>query len=203
VSAAAPVAIQYWLSTSSPWTWLGSARFIELAQRAGARVEVLPVDLGAVFAATGGLPLAQRPAARRSYRLLELTRWSRRLAVPLVIEPSHHPIDREPSSRLLIAASEAGADALALSHAVLRALWAQDRDIGDWDLLAQLANDCGLDGPALVASARAPAAGERYQENTRRAIAAEVFGSPTWVVAGERFWGQDRLELLAERILGT
>lgn len=86
---------------------------------------------------------------------------------------------------------------------MLRALWAQDRDIGDWGLLAQLAQDCGLDGPALVESARAPATGERYLENTRRAIAAGVFGSPTWVVAGERFWGQDRLDLLAERILGT
>lgn len=203
MSAAAPVAIQYWLSTTSPWTWLGSGRFMELARRTGACVELLPVDLGAVFAATGGLPVAQRPPARRSYRLLELTRWSRRLGVPLVLEPRHHPIDREPSSRLLVAASEAGGDALALSHAVLRALWAQDQDIGDWDLLAHIAQECGLDGPALVASARAPAMGERYVENTRRAIAAEVFGSPTWVVAGERFWGQDRLDLLAERLAGT
>jgi 2-hydroxychromene-2-carboxylate isomerase len=203
VSAAAPLRIQYWLSTSSPWTWLGSGRFLDLAQRTGARVEVLPVDLGAVFAATGGLPVAQRPAARRSYRLLELTRWSRRLGLPLVIEPKHHPIDREPSSRLLIATAQAGGDALALSHAVLRALWAEDRDIGDWDLLAALARDCGLDGPALVEAARAPAAGERYRENTQHAIDAEVFGSPTWVVEGERFWGQDRLDLLAERLFGT
>jgi 2-hydroxychromene-2-carboxylate isomerase len=136
VSAAAPVAIQYWLSTSNPRTWLGSGHFMQLARRARARVEVLPVDLGAVFAATGGLPVAQRPPARHSYRLLELTRWSRRLRLPLVIE-----------------------------------------------------------------SARAPATGEL--ENTRRAIAAEVFGSPTRVVAGERFRGQDRLDLLAEHILGA
>ncbi|MDB5954584.1 2-hydroxychromene-2-carboxylate isomerase [Ramlibacter sp.] len=203
MSGAAPVAIQYWLSTSSPWTWLGSGRFTELTRRTRAHVEVLPLDLSAVFATTGGLPVAQRPAARRSYRLLELARWSHRLGLPLTIEPKHHPIDREPSSRLLIGAAAAGGDAPALSHAVLRALWAQDRDIGDWDLLADLARDCGLDGTALVESARAPATRERYRENTQRAISAEVFGSPTWVLGGERFWGQDRLDQLAERLLGA
>jgi 2-hydroxychromene-2-carboxylate isomerase len=197
--SAAP-AIQYWLSTTSPWTWLGSQRFLQLAAQAGAAVEVLPVDLGAVFAATGGLPVPQRPAARRSYRELELARWSRRLGVPLNVAPRHAPVDRAPSSRLLIAAGQAGPDALALSHAVLRAFWAEERDIADWDTLAQLADGCGMDGGALVRAARHPDVQDAYLGNTLRAIDAEVFGAPTYVLAGERFWGQDRLELLAERL---
>jgi 2-hydroxychromene-2-carboxylate isomerase len=197
--SAAP-AIQYWLSTTSPWTWLGSQRFLQLAAQAGAAVEVLPVDLGAVFAATGGLPVPQRPAARRSYRELELARWSRRLGVPLNVAPRHAPVDRAPSSRLLIAAGQTGPDALALSHAVLRAFWAEERDIADWDTLAQLADGCGMDGGALVRAARHPDVQDAYLGNTLRAIDAEVFGAPTYVLAGERFWGQDRLELLAERL---
>lgn len=196
----APAAIQYWFSTASPWTWLGSARFGELVRRVGANVEVLPVDLGAVFAATGGTPFPQRSEARRTYRQLELARWSRRLGVPLTLEPRYYPVDRGPSSRLLIAAGNAGLDALALSHVVLRAIWAEDQDIADWATLEKLAAGCGHDGGALVRAAAQPGVERQYLDNTRRAVEAQVFGSPTFIVDGERFWGQDRLEFLAERI---
>jgi len=192
--------IQYWLSTASPWAWLGSARFIELVKATGAKVTVLPVDLGAVFAATGGTPFSQRSAARQSYRQLELARWSQHLDIPVNLEPRHYPVDRGPSSRLLIAASNAGLDALPLSHAVLRAIWSQERNIADWDTLAQLANECQLDGTALVHAARQADVERQYQDTTRQAIEAQVFGAPTYIVEGERFWGQDRLDFLAQRL---
>ena len=192
--------VQYWFSVASPWTWLGSARFAQLARRARAEVEVLPIELGAVFAATGGRPFAERPEARRSYRQLELARWSGRLGVPLTLEPRFYPVDRAPASRLLIAARRRGLDALGLSHAVLRAIWQEQRDIADWATLRQLADEQGLDGAALAEAARDPAVLEEFEADTRRAIAAGVFGAPTYVVDGERFWGQDRLDFLAERL---
>jgi 2-hydroxychromene-2-carboxylate isomerase len=148
------VTIQYWFSTASPWTWLGSGRFAQLVQRSGANVDVLPIDLSAVFAATGGTPFPQRSAARQSYRQLELARWSRRLHVPITLDPRYYPVDRGPSSRLLVAARNAGLDALALSHVVLRAIWSQDQDIADWDTLERLAEGCGCDGAALVRAAQ-------------------------------------------------
>lgn len=192
--------IEYWLSVASPWTWLGSARFAQLVQRAGAEVEVLPMDLGAVFAASGGRPFTERPQARRSYRQLELARWSKRLGVPLTLEPRHYPVDRTPASQLLIAARQQGLDALGLSHAVLRAIWCEDRDIADWATLQHIADAQGLDGAALVHSAQAPALVDELNADTQRAIAAGVFGAPTFIVEGERFWGQDRLDFLAERL---
>ena len=192
--------IQYWFSVASPWTWLGSARFAELARRAGAQVEVLPMELGTVFAATGGRPFNERPEARRSYRQLELARWSRRLGVPLNLVPRHYPVDRLPASQLLIAARQRGLDALTLSHGVLRAIWQEDRDIADWVTLEHIAQAQGLDGAALVRRAREPVILEQLNADTQRAIAAGVFGAPTFVVDGERFWGQDRLDFLAERL---
>ena len=192
--------IQYWLSTASPWTWLGSARFAELARHSGATVEVLPVDLSAVFASTGGTPFPQRSEARRSYRQLELSRWSRRLGVPITLEPRHYPVDRGPSSRLLIAARNAGLDALNLSHVVLRAIWADNEDIADWATLERLTDSCGQNGRALVRAALQPGVERQYLDNTRHAIEAQVFGSPTFIVDGERFWGQDRLDFLGERL---
>jgi 2-hydroxychromene-2-carboxylate isomerase len=197
--AGAP-AVEYWLSVASPWSWLGSARFIELARRSRVTVEVLPMELETVFAASGGRPFLERPPQRRSYRQLELGRWSGRLGVPLRLEPRFYPVDRQPASRLLIAARELGLDALALSHAVLRAIWAEDRDIADWGVLAAIADESGVDGAALVAAAAEPARAEQLRRDTERAIAAEVFGAPTYVIDGERFWGQDRLDFVAERL---
>ncbi len=192
--------IEYWLSTASPWTWLGSAAFAQVARQHGATVEVLPMDLGAVFEATGGTAFHQRSAARRSYRQLELGRWSERLGVPVRLEPRYYPVDRGPSSRLLIAASSAGADSLALSHAVLRAIWWEDRNIADWATLEDLADATGMDGTALVRAAQGDQVNAAYLANTRRAIESGVFGAPTFILDGERFWGQDRLDFLAERL---
>lgn len=193
--------VQYWFSTASPWTWLGSARFADLVRRRGAKVDVLPVDLGEVFAATGGTAFQKRSAARQSYRQLELARWSKHLGVPIKLEPRHYPVDRGPSSRVIIAARNVGLDALALSHAVLRAIWLEEEDIAHWPTLRRLAEGCGFDGQGLVLAAQGPAIEAQYRGNTRRAIEAQVFGSPTFVVDGERFWGQDRLEFLDERLL--
>ena len=192
--------IEYWLSVASPWTWLGSARFRDLLARSGARVELMPMDLSEVFAATGGTPFPQRSSARQSYRQLELSRWSSRLGVPLNLTPRYYPVDRVPASCLLIAAGDAGLDTLTISHAVLRAIWCEDRDIADWSTLVQLINHLGHDGEALVKQAQCPQTIRKLQENTQRAVQSGVFGAPTFIVDGERFWGQDRLDFLEERL---
>jgi len=194
--------VEYWFSTASPWAWLGSARFAQLAERTQVVVQVQPIDLGAVFAATGGMPFLSRSPARQSYRQMELARWSRRLGVPIRLEPAHYPVDREPSSRLVLAAREHGLNALVLSQAVLRAIWSEDRDIADWATLQDIARDAGLDGAALIEAARDPRMHALYVQNTQLAVSAGVFGSPTYVVDGERFWGQDRLDFLEERLGG-
>lgn len=192
--------LQYWFSVASPWTWLGSARFASLVKQAGAQVEVLPVDLGAVFAATGGRPYQERPEARRSYRQLDLARWAKRLDIAVTLEPRFYPVNRTPASLLLIAARQQGLDALTLSHAVLRAIWCDEQDIADWPTLARLASTAGHDGDALVASAKDRLLLDQLQQDTQRAISAGVFGAPTYVIDGERFWGQDRMDFVGERL---
>lgn len=195
------VVVDYYLSIASPWTWLGSARFIALARRHAVRVNVRPVDFGRLLAASGGLPYQQRPPQRASYRQEDLARWRKRLGLPLTLEPAFYPVDREPASRLLVAARALGQDAaLDLSHALLRAIWVEDRNIADAATLATIARDVGLDATALMASAQDPATYAAWQADTDRAIAAQVFGAPTWIVQGERFWGQDRLDFLEERL---
>ena len=83
--------IDFYLSLISPWTYLGSGRLEEIARAHGAQVRVKPVDYGAIFPKTGGLPLAKRAPERQAYRLVELQRWSKALGLPLNLHPKFFP----------------------------------------------------------------------------------------------------------------
>jgi len=194
--------IDYYFAPNSPWTYLGHQRFAEIAKAAGATIKVLPVDLGGkVFPVSGGLPLAKRAPQRQAYRLVELKRWRDFLGVPLTIEPKYFPYDSNLASRLVIAADTRGAGAaMRLAGAILKACWAEERNMGDEAELFKVVQEQGLEPRGLIAAAKSDEAQAHYEELTEEAIARQVFGAPTYVYSQELFWGQDRLEFL-ERAL--
>ena len=194
-------AIDYFFAPQSPWTYLGHARFVRLAREHNAQVRVRPVDLGRVFAVSGGLPLSQRPAQRQAYRLVELARFARHLQLPLHPQPAFFPVAGDPAARLIVAVEQAlGSDAaLRLSGAVFAAVWAQQRNIADAAVLAELLAEQGL--PASCAqAAHTPEAQQSYEAHTQAAMDAGVFGAPSYVIDGEIFWGQDRLDFVARAL---
>ncbi|MGE5088943.1 MAG: 2-hydroxychromene-2-carboxylate isomerase [Candidatus Levyibacteriota bacterium] len=189
--------IDYFFAPTSPWTYLGHARFVAIARHHGADIVVKPVDTGRVFTASGGLPLKQRPPQRQAYRLVELARWSKFLGIPLNLHPAYFPVSGDLASKWILAAGEIGLDeALALTGAIGRALWAEQRDIADAATLADVARSLGIDATALGSRAGTPEIGSQYDALTQEAIDRGVFGVPTYVYAGEPFWGQDRLDFL-------
>lgn len=197
--------IDYFLAPQSPWTYLGHARFHAIARAAGARVRVMPMDLGgAVFPVSGGLPLAKRAPQRQAYRLLELRRFSEHLGVPLNLEPRFFPVSGDGAAALIIAVDlHDGAEAaMAITGAILAACWAEEKNIADEAVLAQLLGQCGLDAARLEQSHSQQVA-ERYAANTQQAIEAGVFGAPSYVIGGEIFWGQDRLDFVERRLSAT
>ena len=193
---------QYFFAIHSPWTYLGHERFVAMARRHAVQIEVRPFDLGKVFGVSGGLPLAKRAPQRQAYRLVELARWSELLNLPLNPQPTFFPIPPDAAAKLIIATrtSLGGEAALQVAGAVMRALWAEDKNISDDDTLAQIASGCGFDGRMLVKSSQTAGVQEQYERNSDEALAANVFGAPWYVVDGEGFWGQDRLEFV-ERAL--
>ena len=195
-------AIDYYLAPQSPWTYLGHERFVRIAATAGAEVRVLPMDLGGkVFPVSGGLPLGQRAPQRQAYRLVELARFRDALGLPLNVRPKYFPVAGDDAARLIIAvdAADGSAAALHIAGAVLAAVWAQERNIADAATLAELLAECGLPAGRLEAS-RSPEVQARYERNTQQAIDAGVFGSPSYVIEGEIFWGQDRLDFVERRL---
>ncbi|MFQ5785708.1 MAG: 2-hydroxychromene-2-carboxylate isomerase [Alphaproteobacteria bacterium] len=192
--------IDYYYSLISPWTYLGGPRFGRIAAETGAAINFKPVDLGRIFPVSGGLPLAKRASQRQAYRLLELKRWRDFLIMPLNPEPRHFPADERLAARMVIAARRAGGGEGRLSNAILRAVWAEERDIADADTLRTIADENEMDGAALLAAAEAKPVAEEYAANTAEAIDRGVFGAPSYVYRDELFWGQDRLDFL-ERAL--
>lgn len=191
------LSIDYYLSLQSPWTYLGHQRLGELAERHGARVVLHPLNLAIVFPATGGQPLPKRAPARRFYRLVELRRWSEYLGLPLNLEPRHFPADEKPAAAMVLAQQEQDpVAALRLAGAVLRAVWVEERDIGERDTLLTLAARLGLDGAGLIEAAAEPRFAEQIGHDSEAAVARGVFGAPTYVFHDELFWGQDRLDFL-------
>ena len=193
--------VDYFLAPHSPWVYLGHARFEALVRETGAEVRVRPVDLGQVFPVSGGLPLPQRAPQRQAYRLLELRRYSEALGLPLNVQPAHFPVPGDPAALLITAvAALDGVDAaLRLTGAVARAVWVQERHIAEPATLAALLDECGLDAARLAQSGD-DTTRAAYARNTQDAIAAGVFGAPSYVVDGELFWGQDRLDFVARRL---
>lgn len=194
--------IDYYFAVISPWAYLGSIRLEEIARRHGAELNVLPVDYGRIFPASGGVPLAKRATQRQAYRLVELQRWRDYLAMPLTLRPKHFPTAESLAARMLVAARLAGHDAVRLAHSFMRGVWVEERDIADPATLLAIAAACHLDGAALLAAAEGDAAKATYSADTDAAIALGIFGAPSYVFNDEIFWGQDRLEFL-ERALAA
>jgi 2-hydroxychromene-2-carboxylate isomerase len=193
--------VDYYFVPQSPWTYLGHERFAALLRDTGTAVRVLPMDLGRIFPLSGGLPLQKRAPQRQAYRLLELRRFSEALGVPIHPEPRFFPVAGDPAALLITAVAQHDGDeaAMRLTGAVLAAVWTQQRDIAAPEVLAELLAENGLDA-ARLAQSQTPPVRARYDAQTQAAIDLNVFGAPSYVIDGELFWGQDRLDFV-ERAL--
>ena len=194
--------IDYYISLNSPWTYLGSTRFLEMTAKHNVTVTTKPTRFGDVFAQTGGLPLPKRSPQRQAYRMMELKRWRDELDIPINREPANFPSDETLGCRLVIAAGLAGQDAARLSSEIGKSLWELDKNIGDWAVLKEAAGRAGIDADAVRA------AGPDDEEldavvtrNTEEAVSRGVFGAPSYVFEdGEIMWGQDRVHFVAKKL---
>ena len=191
--------IEYYYSAHSAFAYLGAWELQRIADAAGARVLHRPFDFLPVVAAAGGKGFKDRSAAHLGYFFgRDMYRWAEVRGLPMIRHrPTHHDNPLALANGAIIAA---GTQACALSRAILQAHWRDDADIADADVVARLAEGVGLEGAALVAAAQSGPVQDAHRANTEKAIALSVFGSPTYFVEGDMFYGQDRL-FMVERAL--
>ena len=191
--------LQVFYGISSPWAYFGARRAQAIAERHGATLSLHPIR---IIEANGGIPLRTRLAPRQDYHALELARWREHLGIPLNLAPRFYPCRTiEIAAKAVIALQQAGLDAPAFSFGVQRALWAEERDIADVDTLRRIALVTA--GEAAVALVRDPAPADveaQWHANLAEAERLGIFGTPTYVVDGEPFWGQDRLDFVDRRL---
>jgi 2-hydroxychromene-2-carboxylate isomerase len=191
--------IDYYLTLASPWSFLGHAPFMEIARRHGASVVFKPAMFGAIFDETGGLPFGKRHPARQRYRNVDLQRWRARRGVALTLFPKYWPFDVAVADRLVVAAISGGHDPDALIRRCFSGVWEREENLADAGTLAAILADVAL--PAtLLALSQTSAMGDTYTRNVADAVQSGVFGAPAYVLNGEVFWGQDRLDLLDDAL---
>ncbi|MXU64239.1 2-hydroxychromene-2-carboxylate isomerase [Oceanomicrobium pacificus] len=194
--------IDYYLFTLSPFTYLAGDGLEKVAEKHGATITYKPFQLMKVFEETGTVPVPQRHESRKANRLQELARIAKRNKLPINLQPAHWPTNPVPSCSAIIAAQEAGGGNVGgLAQALLRACWAEEKNIAEDEVVKACLADNGFD-PAILDSAMLSAVGT-FERNTEEALRAGVFGAPTYVVDDQVFWGQDRIsyldDYLAER----
>jgi len=194
--------IDYYVSLNSPWTHFGAARIEAMAMAHDATMRIYPVDFGAIFAQSGGLPLPKRSPQRQAYRMHELRRWRHQLGIPITIEPKFFPSSEQHTAACVIALRETVGDqpAIKLAHKVLKAVWEQEKNPADLAVLATLIKDIGQDPDSLLKLADDPRWTEMRVADTKAALDRGVFGAPSYVIGDDIYWGQDRLEFVERRL---
>ncbi|GAB5508976.1 MAG: 2-hydroxychromene-2-carboxylate isomerase [Hyphomicrobiales bacterium] len=192
--------IDYYFSLISPFAYLGHLTFLAVAQKHGARITYKPVNVLDVFKTSGALPLPQRPPSRQAYRLIELQRIADLRQLPLTLKPKHFPTDPSFANAATAAIVAADGNPDRFMFAVFQALWVHELDISDEAVIRALLLACEHDPGTVLAAAGSQAMQEHIEANTQDAIASGALGTPTYVLDGEPFWGQDRIEYLDQAL---
>jgi 2-hydroxychromene-2-carboxylate isomerase len=187
--------IDYFLFTLSPFTYLAGDGLEKIAAKHGLSIDYKPFGLLKVFEATGTLPPAKRHQSRQVHRLQELERIGKMNDMPINLKPAHWPTNPIPSMSAIIAAQAAGGGDLGgLVQSILKACWAEDKDIAQDDVIKEALGANGFD--AGLADSGMLSGSETIERNTNEALERGVFGAPTYLVDDQVFWGQDRLSYL-------
>ncbi|MGI9520264.1 MAG: 2-hydroxychromene-2-carboxylate isomerase [Hyphomicrobiaceae bacterium] len=194
--------IEYFYSAHSAFAYIGSARLMDIARASGREIKHRPIDLRPVMQSARGAGFSGFSNAHRDYFFgREIERWSEYRNVPIVpYRPSHHDNSLALASGMIIAATEGNINADNLAHLILEAHWRDDADHADPKTLAEIASSAGYDATQLLDRALEENIQAKFRANTAEAIRRSVFGSPTYFVDGDMYYGQDHLELL-ERAL--
>ena len=189
--------IDYYMSHGSPWTFLGHKRINKIALENNYQLNIMPVNFGEIFPATGGLPVNKRSIQRQKYRLQELKRWSEFLKVNLNIEPKFFPSRSLLPSLAIISAKLLNYEnVMEIAHKIMEGLWIKELDIDDEKTLKTIISKLIPTSEELIDFSKQEIVKNEIKINTEKALKSLVFGAPTYIMDNQVFWGQDRLDFV-------
>lgn len=192
---------EFFLDVGSPTTYLAWTQLPGICERHNAELILRPMLLGAVFKATGNASPISVPA-KGQWMLTDLARFAERYRVPFRLNP-HFPVDTLVLMRAAAAVQRDQPQALkTYLDAVFRAIWVDERDMGDNETVARVLGEADFEPETLLAQTREETIKERLKADTREAVERGVFGAPTVFVGDAMFFGQDRLDFVEEALCG-
>lgn len=192
--------IHYYFAPMSGYAYLGHARLLDIAAQAGVEIRYHPLDMLKVFSAAGSFPPAKYPAVRQIHRKADMARWAAEFDLPMNPTPAFWPVPMGLACAAILAAGALGLDQGVVSGAVLSAVWEDEMNIADKDDLFRALQAAGLDPAPILTKAATPEIQQASFEETEKAIDLGIFGSPTYVINDDWFFGQDRLQILQKRL---
>ena len=188
--------IDFYFDFGSPTAYLAYRRLLQLRESYGLEINFQPMLLGGVFKATENASPVTIPAKGKYMMQYDLPRFARRYSVPLAVNP-FFPINTLPLMRGAVAARRQGVfDAYV--EAVYQAMWVDQKNMGDQEVIAATLRDAGLDADALLTATQDPEVKAELVATTEEAVARGAFGAPTMFIGVEMFFGQDRLDFVEE-----
>jgi len=190
--------LEFYFDFGSPTAYLAQKRLGQLSKQYGLQVRYMPMLLGGVFKATGNTSPVTIPAKGKYMLEQDLPRFARRYGVPLNFNP-HFPINTLNLMRGAIAAERLGCME-AYTNLAFDAVWVQEKNMGDPDVVSQVLSEAGLDAGRLMALSQDPEVKAELVADTEAAVARGVFGAPTLFLDGAMYFGQDRLDFIEDAI---
>ena len=191
--------VDYYYSLMSPWAYFGAPRLYKLQDKYGLKINHYPLDILKLFTLSGGIPLAKRADQRKLYRMMELKRWQKKLNLPINFMPKYFPPSDVSKASCIILSIKDPKIQNDLSFSLLQYVWVKEEDIGDQNTLIQVCKNLNLNSGDIFEQALA--SNKLYHSLAVEASNRNVFGSPSYVLNEEVFWGQDRLDLLEEAVV--
>ena len=194
--------IDFYFDFPSPYSYLASTQLPKLAEQHGITIAYRPFRILEAMKIVGNRPTTIESAAKGKYAGADLARWVRRYGVPFERNPHRRNFDFALLGQIVTAANEQGRGQ-ACVNAIFAAAWASTDDLGDKTVLAKKLDAAGLAGAKLIEQASGADYAAKLNDATARAAERGVFGAPTIFVGDDQFFGNDRLDFVAEALTAS
>ena len=192
--------VEFFYDFGSPTVYLAATQLPAIAAAVGATIDWRPMLLGGVFKSTGNQSPVVVPA-KAAYMNNDLKRFAKRYGVPFRFNP-HFPINTLALMRGAVAYQGDVAVSSTYRDAIFRAIWVEARNLNEPDVIGQVLSDAGLDPAELMNRIGHQTVKDQLIANTEEAVNRGVFGAPTFFVGERMFFGQDRLDFVADALSG-
>ena len=192
--------VEFFYDFGSPTVYLAATQLPAIAAAVGATIDWRPMLLGGVFKSTGNQSPVVVPA-KAAYMNNDLERFAKRYGVPFRFNP-HFPINTLALMRGAVAYQDDVVASSTYRDAIFMAIWVEARNLNEPDVIGQVLSYAGLDPAELMNRIGQQTVKDQLIANTEEAVNRGVFGAPTFFVGEQMFFGQDRLDFVAEALSG-